>query len=234
MSKFDQRYLRNQSTIGLHEQADLKASTVAIVGLGGLGGWASEYCARLGIGKLILIDFDCVDVSNLNRQLFATESSIGMDKVELAMRRLREVNSEVEYHVMKKRLNEENAIELLKGADIVIDALDSITTRKILFKACKSLAIPCVHGSIGSWFGQVMLIDPMSNVVEQLYQNVSEKGIEQKLGNPVFTASCIASIQVAETCKYLLNKENGLKSRLLNIDLLNMEFTTINFEDKLD
>lgn len=231
MAMFEQRYLRNQSTISLDDQAVLKASTVAIVGLGGLGGWASEYCARLGIGKLILLDYDRIEVSNLNRQLFATEQFVGMDKSEAALHRLREVNSEVEYHIMKQRLDEESALDLLNGADIVIDALDSIVSRKILIKACKKLNIPCVHGSIGSWFGQVLFVDPKSNVFEQLYQNSTEKGIEQKLGNPVFTASCIASIQVAETCKYLLKKEQGLKSRLLSIDLLNMEFITVDLEE---
>lgn len=228
---FEQRYLRNQSTISLDEQAVLKASTVAVVGLGGLGGWASEYCARLGIGKLILIDYDRIETSNLNRQLFAIESNIGVDKAMAAFERLHLVNSEVVYHFEKKRLSEENAIELLNGADIVIDALDSISSRRILFKACKALNIPCVHGSIGSWFGQVLFVDPKSNVMESLYQNNHEKGIEQGLGNPVFTASCIASIQVAEICKYLLGKESDLRNRLLSIDLLNMEFITIDIEE---
>ncbi|HCT63076.1 MAG TPA: molybdopterin biosynthesis protein MoeB [Erysipelotrichaceae bacterium] len=228
---FEQRYLRNQSTISLDEQAVLKASTVAVVGLGGLGGWASEYCARLGIGQLILIDYDRIEASNLNRQLFATESNIGMDKAVAAFERLNKVNSEVIYHFEKQCLNEENAVELLKDADIVIDALDSISSRRILFKACKALNVPCVHGSIGSWFGQVLFVDPKSNIMERLYQNNHEKGIEQNLGNPVFTASCIASIQVAETCKYLLGRESELKNRLLSIDLLNMEFITIDLEE---
>lgn len=228
---FEQRYLRNQSTISLDEQAVLKSSTVAIVGLGGLGGWASEYCARLGIGCLILIDYDCVEVSNLNRQLFASEANIGMDKVRAAYERLHSINSEVDYRIMNEKLSEDNAIDLLRGADIVIDALDSIPSRKNLFKTCQTLNIPCVHGSIGSWFGQVLFVNPKSNVSEFLYQNKSEKGIEQDLGNPVFTASFVASIQVAETCKYLLNKSDGLKSRLLSIDLLHMEFITINLEE---
>ncbi len=227
MAMFEQRYLRNQSTISLDEQAVLKASTVAIVGLGGLGGWASEYCARLGIGTLILIDHDCVEESNLNRQVFATEAVLGQDKTAAAYARLHAVNSELEYRVLKKRLSEGNALELIRDADIVIDALDSITSRRILFNACKLLNIPCVHGSIGSWFGQVLFIDPKSNIADHLYQSDNEKGIEKVLGNPVFTASFVASIQVAETCKFLLNKEACLKSRLLSIDLLNMEFITI-------
>ena len=230
MEKFEHRYLRNKSTISLDEQAVLKASTVAIVGLGGLGGWASEYCARLGIGTLLLIDYDCIETSNLNRQIYATEASIGQSKTDAAFERLHNVNSEVVCRIEKQRLSDENALELLKGADIVIDALDSVPTRRILFKACRTLNIPCVHGSIGSWFGQVLLVDPKSNVMDHLFRNNSEKGIEQNLGNPVFTAACIASLQVAETCKYLLHKEGGLKGRLLSIDLLNMEFISIDLE----
>lgn len=231
MAMFEQRYLRNQSTISLDEQAVLKASTVAIVGLGGLGGWASEYCARLGVGTLILIDHDGVEESNLNRQLFATESTLGIDKTVAAYTRLQQVNSDGAYRMINKRLDEDNAVELIRGADIVIDALDTIKSRRILFNACHSLNIPCVHGSIGSWFGQVLFIEPKSKVYEHLYQNDTEKGIEKDLGNPVFTASCVASLQVAETCKYLLHREGSLKSRLLSIDLLNMEFLTIDLEE---
>lgn len=231
MEMFEERYSRNQSTISLEEQTVLKASTVAIVGLGGLGGWASEFCARLGIGKLILIDQDFVEVSNLNRQIFATEALLGVDKAHAALKRLNEINSQINYVTHAIRLDEKNATDLLQSADIVIDALDSISSRKVLVKTCQSLNIPCVHGSIGSWYGQVLFLDPKSQVFDHLYQNKSEKGIEQKLGNPVFTASCIASIQVAEVCKYLLNKEDLLKSRLLSINLLNMEFITIDLEE---
>lgn len=231
MEMFEERYLRNQSTISLDEQTILKASTIAIVGLGGLGGWSSEFCARLGIGKIILIDQDFIEVSNLNRQVFATETAIGIEKTQAALKRLIEVNSETEYVVHKLRLDDTNAINLLRGADIVIDALDSIASRKVLVKACQSLHIPCVHGSIGSWYGQVLFLASQSNVFEHLYQNVSEKGIEQELGNPVFTAACIASIQVAEVCKYLLKKDSLLRNRLLSINLLNMEFITIDLEE---
>ena len=231
MEMFEERYSRNQSTISLEEQTVLKASTVAIVGLGGLGGWASEFCARLGIGKLILIDQDFVEVSNLNRQIFATEALLGVDKAHAALKRLNEINSQINYVTHAIRLDEKNATDLLQSADIVIDALDSISSRKVLVKTCQSLNIPCVHGSIGSWYGQVLFLDPKSQAFDHLYQNKSEKGIEQKLGNPVFTASCIASIQVAEVCKYLLNKEGVLKSRLLSINLLNMEFVTIDLEE---
>ena len=231
MEMFEERYSRNQSTISLEEQTVLKTSTVAIVGLGGLGGWASEFCARLGIGNLILIDQDFVEVSNLNRQVFATEAMLGVDKANAALKRLNETNSSINYVAHAVRLDEKNAFDLLQAADIVIDALDSISSRKVLVKTCQSLNIPCVHGSIGSWYGQVLFLDPKSQAFDHLYQNKSEKGIEQKLGNPVFTASCIASIQVAEVCKYLLNKEGVLKSRLLSINLLNMEFVTIDLEE---
>ena len=139
MAMIEQRYLRNQSTISLDEQAVLKASTVAIVGLGGLGGWASEYCARLGVGTLILIDHDCVEESNLNRQLFAIESTLGIDKTLAAQTRLQLVNSDSTYRLINKRLDEDNAVELIRGADIVIDALDTVKSRKILFNAVKHL-----------------------------------------------------------------------------------------------
>lgn len=218
------RYDRNRELISEREQERLTEAVVAVVGLGGLGGHSSEELARMGIGHLILIDFDVFDESNLNRQLFATEETLGHSKAEKARERLTMVNSDIVYSVHDVPLTSDNARELLLGAEIVVDALDSIPTRLILKDACRELGIPLVYGAIGGWYGQVSFIEPGDDTLDLLYPDPTAQGIEKKLGNPSFTPALVASIQVAETLKYLLGKGNLLKNKVLLIDLLCQDY----------
>jgi molybdopterin-synthase adenylyltransferase len=221
------RFDRNKELINDTEQEKLKNCTVAIVGLGGLGGHISEQLARLGIGSLILIDGDKIDESNLNRQLFATEKNIGQYKTEAAIERLMLINSSVKYICHSQLLDNINAVEILSGADIVLDAVDNISTRFVLQKACKNLNIPLVHGSIGGWYGQVSFIAPGDDTLNLIYPTEATHGVEKKLGNPAFTPAVIASIEVAESLKYILNKGNLLCKKMLYVDLLNQDYTII-------
>jgi molybdopterin-synthase adenylyltransferase len=221
------RFDRNKELINDSEQEKLNSCTVAVVGLGGLGGHISEQLARLGIGSLILIDGDKIDESNLNRQLFATEKNIGHYKAEAAKERLMLVNSSAKYICHSLLLDDTNAVEIISGADIVLDAVDNIPTRFLLQKVCKKLNIPLVHGSIGGWYGQVSFIAPGDDTLNLIYQREATHGIEKKLGNPAFIPATIASIEVAESLKYILNKGNLLRKKMLYVDLLNQDYTII-------
>ncbi len=221
------RYNRNKNTISAEEQKVLKAATACVVGLGGLGGHIAEQLARLGIGELILIDGDIVEESNLNRQLFATEKTLGLNKAAAAELRLRDVNSEVRCKFHSQKLTDENALELLCGADIVFDAVDNIPTRKLMQRACRELNLPLIHGAIGGWYGQVSVVMPDDDTFDKLYPKESGKGLESVLGNPAFTPAIIASIQVAEAVKYLLGTGELLRGKLLRFDLLMQEYTII-------
>lgn len=224
------RYARNKELISEAEQQKLKSFTAAVVGLGGLGGHISEQLARLGIGNLILIDGDKIDESNLNRQLFATEKNIGQYKAEAANERLMAVNSNVTYTCHTSLLNESNSEELLFGANIVIDAVDNVSTRFLLQKICKKLNVPLVHGSIGGWYGQVSFIFPGDDTLSLIYPSENIHGIEKELGNPAFTPAVVASIEVSEALKYLLNKGELLQKKMLYINLLSHDYTIINLE----
>ena len=222
-----ERYARNK-IISKQEQVLLSEKTVAIVGMGGLGGHIAEQLARLGIGNLILIDGDVVEHSNLNRQLFATEQTLGAPKAAAAVKRLHEVNSDVRCAAHGVRLTLQNGSELLGGADIVVDAVDNITTRFELCKLCSRLDIPLVHGSIGGWWGQVSVIFPGDDTLEKLYPAGDVPGAEARYGNPAFTPALVASVQVAETLKLCLGKPEILRKKLLRIDLLEHEYFVIN------
>lgn len=227
--KFPKRYSRNYKTIKRSDQERLAKATVAVVGCGGLGGFIVEELARLGIGRLIVIDGDKHEESNLNRQLTATEETMGQWKVWAVRERLRSVNSQVEVEVHAEFLTEENAAELLEGADLVMDALDSASARLLLEKGCQELGLTVVYAAIGGWFGVLGVNFPGDQIMSRLFGGPN-KGIESVLGNPAFTPAVVASLAVAEAVKIITEKPLSLKNTCLHIDLLNMKFEHFSME----
>ena len=223
------RYSRNKELISEKQQEILRGKTAAVVGLGGLGGHIAEQLVRLGVGNLILIDSDVVEPNNLNRQMFATEKTLGIPKTLAAANRLTEINSKVKHTAHSTYLTLENGAELLRGADIVMDAVDNIPTRYVLEKCCAEMGVPFVHGSIGGWWGQVSVILPGDNIIPRIYPKQDAVGAEAKWGNPAFTPAVVASVQTAEALKLLLGKPEILRGKLLRIDLLEHEYFTIDF-----
>ncbi|HBP63884.1 MAG TPA: molybdopterin biosynthesis protein MoeB, partial [Desulfosporosinus sp.] len=142
--KLEGRYDRNKKTLSDEDQLKLSNSCVAIVGCGGLGGYIAEQLARIGVGKLVLYDGDRFEVSNLNRQIMATELNIGQWKVEAAQERLRSVNSEVQVDVVRGWFEEKKAPEMLRDVDLVCDALDSRDSRVMLERVCHQMELPLV------------------------------------------------------------------------------------------
>ena len=128
------RYIRNFEALSEAESDLLKTKKICIVGCGGLGGYILEQFLRLGVESITVIDGDCFEESNLNRQLLSTENVIGNFKALTAKERAQEVNSQIKVHAVNVFLTEENAGELLKGHDIVMDAVDNIAARRIMGK----------------------------------------------------------------------------------------------------
>jgi len=218
------RYQRNMNTFSPEENEKLRNFRVCVIGCGGLGGYVIEMLGRLGIGFITAVDGDVFEDTNLNRQILSTEKLLGEEKAQAAKERMEEVNSEVEVTSIVGLLNEDNYAEILKEHDIVVDALDNMSSRKILARGCAELKIPLVHGAIAGWYGQVSTIMPGDNTMERLYQGDENKGIEEELGNPAFTPALVASVQVAEVTKVLFGKGNILQNKLLTLDLLNHEY----------
>ena len=136
---------RTALLIGEESMEKLKNSTVAIVGLGGVGGSAAEAICRMGVGRLILIDNDDVDDTNRNRQLFATAETVGMDKVDAAAMRLRAINPDAELILKKEFYLPENSDFLFDlQPDLILDAIDTVTSKLHIAKTCKEKAIPLV------------------------------------------------------------------------------------------
>lgn len=226
----EHRYDRNKSLVSREDQELLKKKTLAVIGAGGLGGYLAELTARLGIGKIIVIDGDVFEESNLNRQRFSNEENLGQPKAAEAKRELERINSQIEIIAVHERISAENGKKLLEGADLVLDGVDNARTRLILQDICKELQIPLVHGAIGGWYGQVSVVMPGDDTLSTIYSDPDAKGIEKDLGNPSFTPALIASYQVAEALKLLLNKGEILRKKILYIDTLTNHTSVIDLE----
>ncbi|WP_243372692.1 HesA/MoeB/ThiF family protein [Geotalea sp. SG265] len=222
------RYQRNRQAISSAQQLALFKGRVAVVGCGGLGGYAIEELARLGVGTIVAIDPDVFEEHNLNRQLLSSPYRLGQAKVDAAAARVAEINPAVALVPVDAAYAPERAELFFRNVNVVVDALDSVATRLALADSCENLGIPLVHGAIGGWFGQIVTQFPGDGTIRQLYGRwVAGKGLEQRLGNPSFTPALVASIQVAEVCKILLGTGKVLRHRKLSINLLDMEFEEI-------
>lgn len=214
------RYLRNIGTIGIAGQLRLLKAKVAIIGAGGLGGHNIELLSRQGVGYLRIIDGDCFADHNLNRQLLATEKNLGENKALAATRRVAEINSDVHTEAIPQMLTADNGEELLSGMDIVVDALDTISSRLLVSKMTAKLGIPLVHGAIAGFTGQVTTILPGDSGLEKIYKMTTgnDKGIELALGNPAITPALAATIQAQEVIKFLTGTGELLHKQLFYFD----------------
>lgn len=222
-----QRYIKNQNMLSEAENLRLGSFRVAVAGCGGLGGHIIEMLARLGIGKITAIDGDVFDESNLNRQLLSLPGNIGEPKAMEAKTRISMVNPDIEVTAITEFLTAENAKSILSGHDVICDALDSISARRLVQDAAEKLGIPMVHGAIAGWYAQVCTIFPGDRTLDKIYPEELNKGGETDLGNPSFTPALAASLQVAETVKVLLNKGDILRNKLLVINTLLHEYSVV-------
>lgn len=215
-------YQRNLGVISLSEQAKLLQSKVVIIGAGGLGGTVLELLARMGIGKLIIADKDIIVDSNLNRQILSTETNLGQRKTEVAIKRVKEINSSVEIIGHSVFINSDNIKKIIEGAEVAVDALDNLPSRFVLQKACQDLKIPLVHGAIAGFNGQLTTIFPGDKGLELIYgsdKDLPEHGSEATLGAPTVTPAIIASLEVQEVIKILLKRGKLFRNRLLYLDI---------------
>ncbi len=158
MSNYE-RYLRQLEIIGKEGQEKLLKSTVTVVGVGGLGSAVAIYLVASGVGKLILVDPEVVELSNLNRQVIHWVKDLGKAKVESAKEKLRELNPEVEVVPIKARLSEV-IDEVVREADVVVDALDNWDARHLLNEYCVKYGKVLVHAAVNELFGQLMTVVP--------------------------------------------------------------------------
>lgn len=225
-----ERYCRNQNSISANDQIGLLQSHVAIIGQGGLGGTVTEILSRLGIGVLTLIDGDCFEESNLNRQLLCTTENLGNKKAEAGRKRVQAVNPAIEVNCVSDFLNNNNAISCIRGANVVVDCLDSISTRFILEKACKSEKIPLVSAAIGGSAGQATVVFPEDEGLRLIYGDQidrQEKGIEKSQGTLAYAATLMAAIECVEVVSLLCKGASSLRRQLLIAEIDEKHFEKV-------
>jgi len=214
--------------IGLAGQQRLKAARVLLVGAGGLGSPAALYLAAAGVGTIGLVDWDVVDVTNLQRQIIHGTSGIGGSKLDSARARLLDLNPHVHVETFPTRLTSENALELLRGFDIVMDGSDNFPTRYLVNDACVLLGKPNVYGSIFRFDGQASVFDARVGPCYRclfadppppdLVPSCAEGGVLGVL------PGIIGSIQALETIKLIVGVGETLVGRLLLCDARRTQF----------
>lgn len=213
-----ERYKRNFSSISREEQKIIQNTKVAIVGLGGLGGYVLENLARLGVRCFHLIDCDIFEESNLNRQVLSTEKNLGKYKTDEAHKRLLDINSETKSKTFTSKLDK-NSREMLEGVDIVFDCLDSIESRFDLEKLCDGLDLPLIHGAIGGYYGQVSISRKGDRIFKKIYRDI--KSVDTSLGNLPMTCMIVASLQVNLYLSFLFKEK--IETELIFVDARRME-----------
>ncbi|MGD9980496.1 MAG: ThiF family adenylyltransferase [Hyphomonadaceae bacterium] len=225
-----ERYARHilLKEIGGPGQQRLKAATIAIVGVGGLGAPAALYLAAAGAGRLRLIDDDTVSLDNLQRQIIFRTDDIGVAKVERAANALDALNPNTAVEALKVRLNDANAGALLNGADIVLDGADDFETRFAVNAACHAQRTPLVSGAVGRWEGQVAVFAPGGPCYRCLVPDVPPDAETcARVGVVGALTGVIGSMMALEAIKFITESGEPLVGRLLVFDGLGGDARTI-------
>ena len=225
-----QRYSRHIALpeLGVEGQERLKQGSALVVGAGGLGSPVSLYLAAAGVGRIGIVDFDRIDASNLQRQVLYGTSDVGSSKVAVAAERLRDLNPEIEIVAHETQLTSDNALEILRAYDVIIDGTDNFPTRYLVNDACVLLGKPYVYGSILRFDGQVSVFDAARGPCYRclfkeppppgLVPNCAEGGVLGAL------PGIIGSLQALEAIKLIAGIGEALVGRLLLFDGLSMKW----------
>jgi len=216
--------------IGYNGQLKLKNAKVCVIGLGGLGSPVATQLTAMGVGHLRLVDRDVVERSNLQRQHLYSMDFLGYPKVEVAAKRLSWMNPNVDIEPMPLSLNADNAEEIIKGIDVVVDGLDRMLPRYALNRACVKLGVPYIFGAAVMTYGNVSTIIPGETpCLECFYGNLDDETLPtcSVAGVHPSILSLIASIEVSEATRIFLGETPRLANKLLHCDIETMTFEKV-------
>jgi adenylyltransferase/sulfurtransferase len=209
--------------IGEAGQARLQKAAVFIAGAGGLGSPVALYLAAAGVGTLRIVDNDTVTLSNLNRQILHGDRDVGQGKAGSAEATLARLNAGVQLQCSAETITTANVVDLVRGSDLIVDALDNIETRLMLNQAALNLQIPMIHGAVNGFEGRVMVVLPGKTAcLGCLVRGKPQAGKFPVLGA---TPAVIGAIQATETVKAITGAGRLLAGRLLCYDGLALEFS---------
>lgn len=226
------RYKRQMAVegIGKEGQERLMRGSVMVIGCGALGSLAAMYLAGSGVGRIGIADFDTVDVSNLQRQLFFSEAESGKKKCSLLAERMRSLNSEItveEHHLF---LTPKVGKEILCDYDFIIDATDNPASKIMTDRLCEEIGKPCCIGGVEGFRGQLLTILPGDERYREIFADIPEDpgltpcAIAGVMGP---AAGVIASLEAMEAIKYLSGCGKLCRNRILDIDLRDLRFSSV-------
>jgi len=214
--------------VGMAGQLKLKQSSAIVIGAGGLGVPLLQYLSAAGVGRIGVVDFDVIDPTNLQRQVLYGTKDVGRRKIEVAKERVQQINPNIDVQTYETRLTSENALEILKDYDVIIDGTDNFPTRYLVNDASVLLKKPNVYGSIFRFEGQASVFWAEKGPCYRcLYAEPPPPGLVPSCaegGVLGVLPGIVGSIQAIETIKVLLGKGDTLVGRLLVFDALRMKF----------
>ena len=221
-SGFPLIWKRNLRALNQKDQEKLFKSKVLVLGCGGLGCVVVEMLARIGVGKLVIIDGDVFEESNLNRQLFCTLDNLGQKKAVVAQNRVKEIAPFCQVEAVVEFVSPEDIAKYLTGVDVVIDCLGGVQAKASMLVAVQKFNYPLIVGAMAGWEGLVCSVWEQSRLPLEFFQG--NQGAEETLGSPVTTVCLIASLQVQEAICFLTKGKFSLLNKVLYVSLLNLSF----------
>ena len=207
------------------ENEKINDLNVMIGGVGGLGTHQAQQLQRIGVNKIYLYDYDKIEKSNLNRQIFYGSDDLNEYKVDVAKKYLQGFNLDTELITFKEKIN--SKMDIPEDVQLVFDGLDNFESRYILEDLAIENNIPFVHGGTSSWYGQVVVIIPGETLrLKDIFKGVEDRKNSPSVFSPV--VSTVASVQVIEGLKVYLKKDDFLNNKLLLIDLMSYEIEKVN------
>lgn len=214
---------KNKEFLTAEQLNSIQSTRVLIVGAGALGQMAAHTLLRSGFVRLTVADGDCFVSDNDNRQLYARPETEGLKKVRVLQTELKKINREAEIRAVEQFVDETNGKRLAASADILMDCVDDIRTKKYLEVLADSLGICLVHGAVDGWFGQVSTVCPGDGTLAFLYPE-NRAGQEAAL---MATVNVVASLQAAEVIKLAIHSEEILRRKVLYVDMRNSDFSCV-------
>lgn len=214
----------HEKCIGKEKIDLLKNSRIAVVGLGGLGCSVAMGLTRLGINKLVLVDNDKIEQSNVARQILFTKSNIGASKVETAKHALTAIFDDLDITCIQDYITVKNGINFLENTDIIVDCTDNYMARYAISKTCESIKKPMIFGGVQGFEGQIGVFNYKNNkAFHHIFPDINSLlNVENCEASGVlpFVVQTVANFQVIETYKIICNENNVLNNQLLCINTL--------------
>jgi molybdopterin-synthase adenylyltransferase len=224
--------------IGPKGQKKILSSKILIVGVGGLGCPAAESLTRAGIGTIGLVDNDIINLSNIHRQSLFNSKDVKKLKVSVAAKKLKEINPLTKIVTYKLRLNKQNAENIIKNYEIIIDGSDNFKTKFLINDYCIKFKKKLITGAISKFDGHIFTFDFKDKETASLKNFYQEKEISDDILNCEFegvlgtTASIVGTTQANEALKMIMAIGKNLKNQILIIDLLNLNFRKVKFKKR--